>query len=45
MGSEDRVVRLNNTSGNLRGRIDGELKFGFLGVVDSQTFKEEGTES
>jgi len=45
MGSEDRIVWLNNRSSNLGRGIHGELQFGFLGVVDGQTFEKQSTES
>ena len=45
MGRKDGIVWLYNTGCDLRRRIDGKLKLGFLGVVNSQTFKKEGTES
>ena len=45
MGGEDGIVGFNDRSGNLRGGVDSEFQFGFLGVLDSQTFEEESTES
>ena len=45
MRGEDRVVRLDDAGCNLRGRINSEFKFGFLGVINSQTLKEKSTES
>ena len=45
MGSEDRVVRLNNSGRDLRGGVDGELKLGFLAVVNGKSLQEERSES
>ena len=45
MGGQDGVVWLNNSSGDLRSRVDGKLQFGFLSVVNGETFHQEGSES
>jgi hypothetical protein len=45
MGSEDRVVRLNNSSRDLRGGVDGELELRFLAVVNGKSLQEERSES
>ena len=39
MGGEDWVVGLNNGGWDLRGRIDSESEFGFLAVVNWQSFQ------
>merc|ERR1719251_189929 len=41
MGSQNRVVRLDHSGGDLRSRVDGELKLGLLAVVNGKTFHEE----
>ena len=41
VGCQDRVVGLNDGSRHLWGRVDGELKLGFLAVVDGQTLHEQ----
>mmetsp|Transcript_27180 Transcript_27180/g.50333 ORF Transcript_27180/g.50333 Transcript_27180/m.50333 type:complete len:267 (+) Transcript_27180:933-1733(+) len=43
--AKDRVVRLDNNGGDLRGRVDGELNLGLLAVVDGETVEEEGAEA
>jgi hypothetical protein len=45
MGSKDRVVRLNNSGRDLRGGVDGELKLGFLAIVNGKSLQEERSES
>lgn len=45
VGGQDRVVGLNHGGGYLRSGVDGELKFGFLSVVDRQSFHQQGAES
>ena len=45
VGREDGVVGLNNSGGDLRGRIDGETELGFLTVIDGKSLEEEGTET
>ncbi len=41
MGGQDGVVRLNDGSGNLGGRVDSETKLGLLSVVDGKSLKEK----
>jgi len=41
MGGKGGVVRLNNRSGNLRGRVHAESELGLLSVIDGETLKEE----
>ena len=41
MGSQNRVIRLDHSGGDLRSRVDGELKLGLLAVVKRETFHEE----
>ena len=41
VSGEDGVVRLDHGSGHLRGRVDGELKLGFLSVIDGKTFHKK----
>lgn len=45
VGSEDRVVGLDNRGGDLRSRVDTELELALLAVVDGQTLHEESTET
>jgi len=45
MGSQDRVVGLNDGSGNLGSWVNGEFQLGFLAVVDRETFHQQGGES
>ena len=45
VGSEDRVVRLDNRGGGLRGRVDAELELALLAVVDREALHEEGAET
>jgi hypothetical protein len=45
VGGEDGVVRLNNGSGSLRGRVDAEFQLALLAVVDRQTLHEESTKT
>ena len=45
MGSEDRIVWLNNGSSDLRGRINAEFEFAFLAVVDGQAFHQQGAKT
>ena len=45
MSGEDRVVGLDNGGGNLRGRVDGELKFRFFTVIDGETLHKERSKS
>ena len=41
VGGQDGVVRLNNSSGNLRSRVDGKLELGLLSVVHGEAFHEK----
>jgi hypothetical protein len=41
MGGKDGVVRLNNSSGNLRSRVDRELKLGFLSIIHRETLHQQ----
>jgi len=45
VGSQDRVVRLNDGSGDLGSRVDGEFQFRFLAIVDRQTLHQQGGEA
>ena len=45
VGGQDGVVGFHNGGGNLRGRVDGELKFGFFAVVDRQTLHKQRGET
>lgn len=45
VGGQDRVVRLNDGDGGLRGRVDAELELALLAVVDGQTLHEESAET
>merc|ERR1711946_41104 len=45
VGGQDRVVGLDDGSGDLGSWVDGEFQFGFLSVVDGQTFHQQGGES
>lgn len=45
MSGEDTIVGLNNRGRNLRGRIDGESKLGFLAIVHWKTFQQKGTKT
>jgi hypothetical protein len=39
------VVRLNNSGGYLRGRVDGETELGLLSVINRKTLQEERTKT
>jgi hypothetical protein len=41
VGGQHRVIRLNNSSGDLRGRPDDKIKLGFLAVIDRETLEEK----
>ena len=41
VSGQNRVVRFNDCRCNLRCRVDRELQFGFLAVVNRQTFQKE----
>ena len=45
MSGEDGVVGLDDGGGDLRGRVDGELKFRFFAVIDGETLHKKGSES
>ena len=45
VSGEDGVVGLDNGGGDLRGRVDGELKFWFFTVIDGKTLHKKGSES
>ena len=45
VGSEDRVVWLDNRGGHLWCRVDGELKLGLFAVIGRQSLHEESTET
>jgi len=45
VGGQDGVVRLNDSGGDLRSRVDGKLQLGLLSIVDRESLQEEGTES
>ena len=41
VSGEDGVIRLDHSSGHLRGRVDGELQLGLLSVIDRKTFHKK----
>ena len=45
VGGKDGVVRLDNSGGDVGRRVDGELKFGLLSVIDGETLHEQGGEA
>jgi hypothetical protein len=45
VASQDRVVWLDNSGGNLWGWVDSEFQFGFLAVVNGETFHQKGSET
>jgi len=45
MGRKDSIVRLDDGCRNTRGRVNGELKLGFLPIVGRETLQEEGTKT
>ena len=45
VGGQDRVVWLNDSGRDLRGRVDGELELGLLAVVDAETLHQERGEA
>jgi len=45
MGGKGGVVRLDNRSGHLRGRVHAESELGLLSVIDGETLKEETSET
>lgn len=44
MGRQDGVVRLNDRTGQARGRIDAKFQLRLLAIVGGETFLQEGTE-
>lgn len=45
VGGEDCVVGLDNSSGDQRSWVDGELELRLLAVVGAEAFQQQGTES
>jgi len=45
VGGEDRVVRLDDSGGDLGSRVDGKLQLGLLAVVHGEPLHEEGGEA
>jgi hypothetical protein len=45
VSGEDGVVRLNDGSGDLRRWVDGETEFGFLAVIDGESFQKKRSET
>merc|ERR1712110_375714 len=45
MSSQDSIVRLDNSGGHLRSRVDRKFKLGLLSVVNGQTLHQEGGKS
>ena len=45
VGGEDRVVRLNDRSRDLRTGGDGKRELGFASIVDRETFQQERSET
>ena len=45
VSSQDRVVRLDNRSCDLRSRIDAELELALLAILDRETLHQQGTEA
>lgn len=45
VGSQNGVVRLDDSGRHLRGGVDGELELGLLAIVDGQTFHQQGSET
>lgn len=45
VGGQNRVVRLNNSDGSLRSRVDTELQLALLAVVDGQALHEQSAET
>ena len=42
---QHRIVGFHNSGGHLRSRIDGELEFGLLSVVDGETLHQQRRKS
>jgi hypothetical protein len=45
VSGQDRIVRLNNSSRDLRGWIDSESQFGFLSIINRKSFQKKGTKT
>merc|ERR1711953_404743 len=45
MSSQDSIVGLDHSGGNLRSRVDGKLKLGLLAVVNGKTLHHQGSKS
>jgi hypothetical protein len=45
MGGKNGVVGLNDSSGDLRRRIDSETKFGFFAVIDGESLEKKRTKT
>jgi hypothetical protein len=45
VGGEHGVVGLDDSGGNLGGRVDGEAELGLAAVIDRKTLEEEGTKA
>ena len=44
VSSEDGVVGLNYSCGNLRGWVNGEFQLGLLAIIDREMFHQQGSE-
>ena len=42
---EDGIVGLNNGSGDLRSRVDGEFQLGLFAVINREALHEQGSET
>jgi hypothetical protein len=45
VGCKDGIVRFDNGTRQLRGRVHAELELGFLAIIGRKTFKQECTET
>lgn len=45
MGGENGVIRLDNSGGDTRSRVDCEFKLGLFAIIRGQTLQEESTET
>jgi hypothetical protein len=45
VGRQDRVVRLDDRGGHLGSRVDAELEFALLAIVDRETLHQQGTKA
>jgi hypothetical protein len=45
VGGEDGIVGFNDGGGNLGRGVDGETEFGFLTIIDGESFQKERSES